>query len=484
MNTQQRLSAGISGLDEILCGGLIPNQAYLLRGGPGTGKTTIGLHFLAQAASTQASALFITLGEATGKIQQNAENIGINLENVHFLDLSPSADFFSENRSYDIFSPADIERESVTHQIMESVETLQPQRVFIDSITQFRYLSSDRHQFHQQVLSFIRYLINKGATVLFTSECIRDADDEDLQFLSDGVLVIAADSYNRTVQIKKFRGSSFTEGEHSIKLTSSGAEVYPRLRPNAFSRNFNPSSISSGVPEIDELMHGGIERGTVSIITGPTGVGKTTFGIQFMKEAAGRGERSVVYTFEEAEETIIYRCESINIPVRAMVEQGTLAINSVEVLALTPDEFVRMVRVEVEEKNAKIVMLDSISGYALAIKGDDLINHVHALSRYLQNMGVTTLLINETESITGDFRATGQGLSYLADNIVFLRYLEINGRMRKAIGILKKRLSSFEQTLREFEITRYGIKVGAPLTHLRNILSGAPSWIEPPDLKR
>ena len=476
---QPRLSTGIEGLDAILTGGLVPNQTYLLRGGPGNGKTTLGLHFLTQATAKE-PALFITLGEAEAKIRRNAERLGFNLEFVHFLDLSPSADFFTEDKSYDIFSPADVERESITNQILTSVQNLHPKRVFVDSITQFRYLSSDTYQFHQQVLSFVRYLTDQGATTIFTSEDSVANPDDDLQFLSDSVITLTNTPGGRTIEVEKFRGSGFIEGIHSLKLAPSGMVIFPQLQPDTFSRSYSPDSMSSGIPELDELLHGGIERGTITIVTGPTGVGKTTFGAQFMKEAAGRGLRSVIYSFEEATDTILHRCESINMPVQAMVENKTLQINSVEALSLTPDEFAQMVRHEVEMQGTQIVMIDSLAGYRLAMRGKDMTNHVHALCRYLQNMGVTTILVNELDSITGDFQATGQGLSYLADNIIFLRYLEINGQLRKAIGVLKKRLSDFETTLREFQITRYGLKVGLPLSNLRGILNGVPEWITPP----
>ena len=476
---QARLSTGIEGLDAVLSGGLIPNQTYLLRGGPGNGKTTLGLHFLTQATAEK-PALFITLGEIESKVRRNAERLGLNLEFVHFLDLSPSAAFFTEDKSYDIFSPADVERESVTNQILTSVRELHPKRVFVDSITQFRYLSSDTYQFHQQVLSFVRYLTDEGATTIFTSEDSSANPDNDLQFLSDGVITLKASLTGRTIQIEKFRGSSFIEGLHSLKLKSSGMIVFPQLKPDKFSRSYTPKMISSGIPELDELLHGGLEQGTITIVTGPTGVGKTTFGAQFMKEGAGRGHRSVIYSFEEATDTILHRCEGINLPVREMVGNKMLKIDAVEALSLTPDEFAYMVRQEVETQGAQIVMVDSLSGYRLAMRGEDMTSHIHALCRYLQNMGVTTLLVNEIDSVTGDFQATGQGLSYLADNIIFLRYLEIGGQLRKAIGVLKKRLSGFEPTLREFEITRYGLKVGKPLSNLRGILNGVPEWVTPP----
>jgi len=145
---------------------------------------------------------------------------------------------------------------------------------------------------------------------------------------------------------------------------------------------------------------------------------------------------------------------------------------------LTPDEFAHIVRYEVEQQHAGIVMIDSIAGYSLSLRGDNVVRSLHTLCKYLQNMGVTVLLINEVESIVGDFQVSDVGISYLADNIVFLRYLELRGELRKVVGVLKKRLSSFERTLREIEMSRYGIKVGRPLTNLQGILTGRISYID------
>jgi circadian clock protein KaiC len=475
-----RLSTGIAGLDEILGGGLIPARAYLLRGGPGAGKTTVGLHFLTFGDSRVEKPLFITMGEPEEQIRKNAHSIGFNLEGVKFLDLSPSSAFFTEIQSYDIFAPAEVEREPTTQQIIAQVDVLKPKRVFLDAMTQFRYLASDAFQFRKQTQSFLRFLIEQGATVLFTSEGSGEAPDDDLQFMADGVIHLDLAAEGRTLRVSKFRGSDFSNGVHAMKLSPTGVEVFPRLLPEDYQREFIVEALPSGIPELDELLHGGLERGTISVISGPTGVGKTTLGLQFMKEAAGRGERSVVYSFEERIDTILHRAEAVHIPVHAMIERGTLSAVQIEPLQWTPDEFARMVRREVEEHRTQIVMLDSTAGYRVSLRSGDLISHLHALGKYLQNMGVAVLLINEVDAITGDFRATEAGISYLADNIVFLRYLEVQGELRRSIGVLKKRLSSFERTLREFEITRYGIKVGKPLTELRGILRGTPEWVNPP----
>lgn len=475
-----RVSTGVGGLDEVLHGGLVQGLAYLARGGPGAGKTTLGFHFLGSGVTNGEKALFITLGEPEDQLRRSAKGVGLDLEKVVFLDLAPTSEFYTQDQSYDLFSSAEIEHEPITQSIREAVERHKPARIFIDSLTQFRYLSTDPYQFRKQTLSFIRFLIEHGATVLFTSEGSPDAPDNDLQFMCDGVINLNSTPNGRIVQVSKYRSSAFRSGSHSMKLTDQGMSVYPRLIPEMYGREFVGDTISSGVPELDELMHGGLERSTITLITGPSGVGKTTLGMQFMKEAAGRGERSVAYIFEEGVETLLHRCEAVNIPARTMIEQGTLLVAKVEPLTLSPDELASMVRREVEENDARVVMIDSISGYRLSLRSkSDLVVHVHALAKYLAYMGVTVILIAEVEAIASEsFRLTDVGISYLADNVVFMRYLEMAGHMTKAIGVIKKRTSDFQKTIRQLDITSYGIKIGEPLTNMRGLLKGTPESVD------
>lgn len=474
VGSKNKLSSGIEGLDEILMGGFVPKRAYLIRGRPGTGKTAIGMHFLTAGVKNKEKVLFINMGEPTDQVISNAQNMGFDTKNVEFLDLSPDEKFFSEMENYDIFSPAEVERESTTSLIKDKIEDLQPSRVFLDPITQFRYLSTDEFQFRKQVLSFLRFLTDKNATVLFTSEFSSSEPDDDLQFLSDGIIDLKFFPEGRSVSLSKYRGSGFRFGYHAMRITPKGIKIYPRLRPLVKEKEFRHETVSSGVPEMDELLHGGLERGTATIISGPSGVGKTTIGIQFMKEAAGRGENSVVYTFEEGVESLVNRCESINIPVKSMINTGLLRVVQVEPLRYSPEEFAQLVRKDVEAQKAKIVMLDSTSGYKLSLRGEDPVNNLHSLTKYLTRTGCTVILINEIESISGSLKITEIGISYLADNIMFLRYFEMDGELHKCIGVLKKRLSNFEKNLRELEISKYGIRVGKPLVDMRGILSGTP----------
>ena len=344
----RRVSTGINGYDEILSGGFIANRAYLIRGGPGVGETILGLHFLAAGVAVGEKCLFISLGEPEAELRKNAEQLGFDLTNIHFLDLSPTSEFFTEVQTYDIFAPAEVEREPTTNKIMETVRALKPTRVFADAMTQFRYLATDAFQFRKQVLSFLRFLIEQGATVLFSSESSPSMPDDDLQFLADGVTSLETAPEGRVLTISKFRGSTYRGGRHAFKITDQGLQVFPRLLPETFRREFVPETIPSGVPEMDEMLHGGIERGTITLITGPSGVGKTTLATQFAKEAAGRGERSVIYTFDESLDTFLTRSENVHIPVHAMIEQDTLSVIPVEPLRYTPDEFANLVRAEVK----------------------------------------------------------------------------------------------------------------------------------------
>ncbi len=478
----ERLSIGVPGLDEVLGGGLLPGRSYLVRGGPGTGKTTLGFHFLSTNLQKEEKPLFISLTESADKLRQDALQRNFDVDRVEILDLIPTNGFTGEGEYYNVVPPGEVEQEPLIQEVKRYLTELQPKRVFLDCVTQLHYLAPDNYQFRKNLLSLIDTVTKFGATFLLSSEISNLLSDDDLQFLCDGIITLELVKEKRQIQVSKLRGSDFVQGTHALRLNANGMVVYPALKPKHYQHEYSFEIISSGVPEVDELLHGGIERGTATVISGPTGVGKTTLGVQFMKEAAGRGERSVIYTFEEGVESLQEHCEAVNIPVANMLEKGSLSLVKIDPLEYMPDEFSHHVRREIEERGTTIVMLDSISGYRLSFEeghheGYEMLRHLHSLSEYLKSVGVTVILINEIQNITGEFRISDYGISYLADSIVFMRYLEIRGEMNKAIGVLKKRLSSFEKTLREVEITRYGFKVGKPLTGLRGILSGSPEFI-------
>ena len=472
-----RVSTGVAGIDEILDGGLIPERSYLVSGGPGAGKTVLGLHFL---TAGDGNALFVNFEETAAAIEQNAAAVGIDTADVTFLELSPGAEAFTGDQ-YDVFDPDEVEGQSVVGAIREAVEDGGYDRVFIDPLTHLNYLTPDAYRFRKEVGGLFRFLTESGATVLFSVPAGAPGVT-DLEFLADGGIAITTGTHGRRVEVVKFRGSDSRSGRHTARIDDSGMTVYPELDPGAHQRSFEPTQHSTGVPELDDLLHGGIERGTVTVISGPTGVGKTTTGTAFLRQAALEGERSVVYTFEEAPGTLRSRSAAIGIPVEEMEADGLLAIEEVDPLAISPDEFAARVRTEVEERDAAVVMIDSVAGYRLSLRGDEetVERELHRLCRYLRNMGVTTILPVEVSIITGDFRVSTRNISHIADNILFMRYIEVEGRVKRAIGVLKKRTGTFESTLRELEITGEGVVVGDPLEGMRDILTGTPALRDDP----
>lgn len=473
--TTDRLSTGIEGVDEVLNGGLIPRRSTLVRGPPGVGKTLFGVHFLTEGTANDETSLFINLGEPEEYLRQDIASFGLDFDPVDFLDLGPSSDEFNAEATYDVFEPAEVEGQSLASEITDRIDEVGPDRVVIDPSTQLRYIAPNAHQFRKQMLALLQLLREQGATTVFTSQRSDATPDDDLQFLSDTVVHLDH-SESHELEVTKFRGSDFHRGTHSIRITEEGFECAPKLVPEHHTKEFTAETISSGIPELDELLHGGIERGRVTYLSGPTGVGKTTTGLQFMKEAAGRGENSVLYSFEEGTNTLLHRAEAVNIPVAAMIDRGTLQIEEIQPMDLTAAEFGQRVRYAVEEDGAEIVMIDAVGGYRHSIQdvSEDIVDEIAVVCRYLKNMGVTTILVNEVHDITGEFRVTESSISYLADNIVFLRHIEHRGELQKVIGVLKKRTSDYEKRLRELRITEHGIKVGDPMSELRGILTGTP----------
>ncbi len=469
-----RIPSGVPGLDEILRGGLIPRRMYLLSGGPGTGKTTVGLCFLREGVRQGEQVLCILLGEPVSNLLENATSFGIDTTGINFLDLTPTREFFVQVETYDLFSPADVERVPTTRKILESVASVKPQRVFVDSLSQFRYLAPNPFEYRKQVLSFIRFLTEQGITVLTTSEKSPEAPDEDLQFLADGIFVLSRARHSRSIEVKKFRGSSFEPGVHAFELAFGGARVFPRLVPYERRVSCSFELVPSGIPGLDELCGGGIEEGTITIITGPTGVGKTTLALQFLWGVVQKGRRAVAYSFGEDVETILFRCEQVGIPVQDMIRRELLAVQRIEPLRYTSQSFARRVVEEVLERETFCVLIDSISGYRLSIVGQSLEKELYSLAKYLTSLGKMVFLVNEVEQVAGDFQVTGRGLSYLADNIIFLRYLEMDGELRRVIGVLKKRLGNFEKRTREFSITSEGLHVGPPLGDIQGIFQEFP----------
>lgn len=469
-----RLSSGIDGLDTVLGGGFLTGYHYLIRGTPGAGKTVLGWHFL--MAEGGENTLYVTFEERPAKIRRNAASLGIDLGGVTILDLSPQARSLVDGGSYDVFAPSTVEYESLTGRVRTQVETTPPTRVLLDPVTQLRYLAPDEYQFRRELLSLMDLLTEQGATVLFTSQTSPETPDSDLQFLSDGILELNRPHGGRVLEVPKFRGGDVATGPHAVGLSKRGMSVYPRVVPERSERPFVRGIASSGVAVLDDLLHGGLELGTTTLFSGPTGIGKTTIGALYLIEAAAGGDHSILYHLEEKPETFVERCAAVGTPVTELLDEGTLDVVSVTPSLLTVGEFLAQVQRDVTD-DTRFVMIDGIQGFEKLTNLSDDREELSALRSYLTARGVTVVLTDEMPNITGEFRPTKSGETAIADNIVFMRYIEFNGEIHRAIGVLKKRTSDFEHRLRRFEITESGIVVGDPLSGLSGVLTGDPQWV-------
>ena len=469
MHADGRMTIGVPGIDEVLHGGFIVGRTYLVRGEPGTGKTILGLHFLQAGIDAGEATLLISLSEAEEGLRANAARMGFDIDAMDILDLTPSSEFFAGGQGYDIFSPAEVEREPITERIVAAIEQIRPRRIYVDAITQLRYLTADELEFRRHLFSFLRYLTEQDVTVLASSDYGFEDLDSYLQFMCDGIIELRRDDAHRTVTVHKLRGSGFEAGQHALQIAADGLHVFPRLIPEVHWREFIPDPMPTGVPELDEVLHGGLERGTVTIVTGPVGTGKTTLGVSFARAAALQGARSVVYLFEETVDSVLYRSRAIGIPLDELISDGRLTLVPIEALRMSADEFASELRTKVEREGVEVVVLDAVAGYCLSLRGDTPVVHLHALTRYLRNMGVTSLVVSETDWLAEVGRVTSSSISYLADNLIMLRYVERAGNLKKVLNVLKKRVSDFDPSLHEMVIDRDGIRLESPMYDLENL---------------
>ena len=473
-----RLSTGVESLDGVLRGGLLPGQVYLVRGQPGSGKTTLAMQFLQAGVRRGEPALYITLAETEAQLRMASASHGWGLDGVHILDIRPGHRDLSPESQYTIFHPADVEMTPVTRSITEAVERIGPTRVIFDSLTELRLLTRDLPRYRMQALALIDYLTAQGATTLFLGESGYPELDVEITPIVQGVLSLALSVGDdglerRSLRVEKYRASDYHPGEHALRIVRGGLQVFPRLLIPEQGREFETQAITTGNAELDEMLGGGLDKGTCTLLVGNSGCGKSTLGLTFLVASAERGERAVLYTFDEEPHTIAHRREAMGMPIRGPLEGGTLHIRKVNPNGLYPDEFASWVQEEVERRGARMVMIDTLNGFGLCMADlDSFLGHLQQLVNWLRGQGVSLILTHELANVTGDLVFHPTAMSYITDTVVLLKSFEAGGEVRWAIGVLKKRLTAHETRFREFELTKDGMHIGEPLVQLRGILQG------------
>ena len=473
------VGTGIPGLDSILRGGLPRDRIYLIDGDPGTGKTTLALQFLIAGRQAGEKGLYVTLSETATELRAVAASHGYDLTGIVLHELISSEAAVLPENQYTVFHPSEVELGATTKAIMEVIDGLQPDRVVFDSLSEMRLLARDPLRYRRQILALKQLLIGRGITVLLLDDCTSGDNDLQLHSLANGVIHLeqTAPEYGvarRRLRVVKVRGVPFEAGYHDMAIQTGGIEVFPRGW-----RTSGPPApralFASGVPELDSLFGGGLDRGTTVLMLGPAGVGKSAIGTQYAVAAAAGGERAAVYLFDESPETYRWRAEGLNSSVERYLSDGHVELKAIDPATVSPGEFAHQVKSAVDN-GATLVVIDSLNGYLNAMpEQHSLLLQLHDLFRFLRHRGVLTIVIMAQQGLIGGMQSPVD-LSYLADTVVLLRYFEAHGAIRQAISVMKKRSGSHERTIREFGLDRRGIRVGEPLTDFHGVLTGVPSY--------
>jgi circadian clock protein KaiC len=281
----------------------------------------------------------------------------------------------------------------------------------------------------------------------------------------------------RRLRVLKCRSQAFRGGYHDFTIKSSGIQVFPRLVASEHKLGFKRTLLGSGIKELDLLLGGGIEKGSSALILGPAGTGKSLLVQQFAIQAAARGERAALFIFDEELGLLFSRARHMGIDLKALRDAGSIFIEQVDAAEMSPGEFAHRVRALVDRHDVRTVVIDSLNGYQESMPQEQfLILHIHELLQYLNRQSVTTFLTVAQHGLFGDMKSPVD-MTYLADTVVLLRYFEAQGRVRRAISIIKKRAGAHEDTIREFRITDRGINIGQPLQQFQGILRGIPTFV-------
>jgi circadian clock protein KaiC len=477
-------ATGIEGLDQILGGGLIPNRLYLVEGNPGTGKTTLALQFLLEGVKQGERVLYITLSETAEELQAVAASHGWSLEGISLFELSNTEGTFDPEQEMTLFHPWEVELGETVKRIMTEVNNTSPARVAFDSLSELRLLAQDPLRYRRQILAFKQFFVGRNCTVLMLDDRTGNDGGMDLQLhsISHGVITLERETLEfgparRRIEIQKLRGSNFKAGWQDFDIRYGGLMVFPRLIALDHLKPFVGEPISSGLAEMDALLHGGPLRGTSTLITGPPGSAKTTLAIQYAYAAAKRGENVAIYEFDERIGTLLARSAAIGIDIRPFVDQGLITLRQIDPAELSAGEFTHLVRHEVEKNNVKMFIIDSIAGYYTAMPQErQLLLQLHELLSYLNQRGVVTFMLNPMHGLIGTMQ-TDLNISYIADTVILLRYFEIYGSIRKAISIIKNRGGGHENTIREMEVSSAGLRIGEPLDKFHGVLTGTPKYM-------
>jgi circadian clock protein KaiC len=476
-----RLSTGVSGLDSILMGGLTPERVYLVEGNPGSGKTTLAIQFLLEGVRSNETGLYITLSETTHELRAVAASHGWSLDGISLFELV-NEDGLDLDAVQSVLYPSELELGETTRNVMRQVDQVRPSRVVFDSLSEMRLLAQNPLRYRRQILALKQFFSVRNCTVLLLDDKTSESGDLQLHSLAHGVISLdqTAQEFGRErrrLRINKMRGIKFDGGFHDFNIETGGIRVFPRLVAAGTGKGFAPALQTTGLTELDVMLGGGLAAGTSTLLTGPSGVGKTTCAIRCALAALDRGDRVKYYLFDEGTATLLNRSANLGMDLRPFIDSGQMTLHHIDPAELSPGEFAWDVKQAVEQHGAAFLVMDSLNAYLQAMPGERfLLLQMHEMLSYLGQHGITTLLLLGQHGLIGDIRSD-LDLSYLSDGIIAFRFFENRGAVLSAMTVVKSRASGHERSIRELRLSEgEGLQIGAAISDFEGILAGLPTY--------
>lgn len=460
-----KLPSGVRNLDSVLKGGLPGRNAYLVRGAPGTGKTTMALQFLLAGVAEGEKAVFVTLSQSGRELEDIAKSHGWSLDGIEVVELQADRPVDDDQT---VFYPADVRLDRTREAIIAAIEAHKPQRLVYDSLVEIRQLARDENRFQRELLNLKHLLRERSvATLMIDVEgSCPDDDSLEIESMAHGIFKLERDlpAYGRArrrLDVSKMRGVDYFDGYHDIDIVQGeGVVAFPRVVPSLTPEETGGDLIQSNVAPLDEMLGGGMERGTTTLIMGQAGTGKSTLSSLYLYAALERGENCAMFLFEERPETFFRRSEGLGLHLRQYADNGMLRLFDFNPAEISQGQFNELALRAVDENDTRVVVIDSFTGYVSGLPAaQQAIVQIQLLLQYLARRNVLTILVVAQRGLLGHNMETDVDVSFLGDTVIFLRMYEWPAVIRRTISVVKKRHGPHDLDIRQLKISKSGISI-------------------------
>jgi len=475
----QKMPTGIEGLDHLLCGGIVRTNSLLVEGAPGSGKSTLGVQILVRGAELyDECGVMVAFEEFPRQLYSEYAAYGFDLEGLE-----------KEGKIRIIWTDPRKVIQGFTGKddlIGRIIDEMGARRLLIDSITHFRRVASEDVDLREMLYRVLNNLKLKGVNSILVKE-LEDGAQESIAFeeyVVDASLRVlnreapSGGEYKRGIQVRKTRGQEHIPGVHPFEFHDDGIRVYPHLRPKDIEERVGkkgilPVRLPTGIEGFDELIGGGFTAGSLNVLVGYSGTGKTTMARHFLLKQLKEGEKAFHLSFQESEEHYFEAGKSIGLDFCEYFENGQLDYWYIDPVGLVPEKFFIDLITRIRHGNYEVMVLDTLTDLETTVKDEDSLREtIHLLALLLRRAGITTLVLNESTEMCGLIPLTEMDFAYLSDSVIQFSLAEIDGRVHRFLGVMKMFRTNHSKNLHEFEITSQGMQVKTKATGLSGILSG------------